>query len=61
MIGQAIFIVVFLVLAVMSFFAEQYCFDHHWISPSAGFEVLSIVFATFAFVMIGVLGVQVWS
>lgn len=61
MIGQAIFIIVFLALAVMSLFADQYCFDHHWMVPSVGFGVLAFAFGVSAFVTLIMLGMQVWS
>lgn len=61
MIGQAIFIVVFLVLAVMSLFAAQYCFDHDWAAPCAGVVFIAGLFVVAALVTLVILGEQVWS
>lgn len=61
MIAQAIFIIVFLALAVTCLFAEEYCFDRDWMAPCMGFVFIGALFIVSAFVMIGVLGSQVWS
>lgn len=61
MIGQALCTAGFLALAVTSLFADQYCFDHHWMVPSVGFGVLAFAFGVSAFVTLIMLGMQVWS
>lgn len=61
MIGQAIFIIVFLVLTVMRLFAVQYCFEHDWMAPSVGFGVLAFAFGAFAFVTLIMLGSELWQ
>lgn len=61
MIVQAIFIVVFLVLAVMSLFAVQYCFDRDWMAPSVGFAFIAGLFGVSALITLVMLGTQVWS
>ena len=61
MIGQAICIAGFLVLAVMSLFAVQYCFDRDWMAPSVGFVFIAGLFGVSALVTLVMLGSQVWS
>lgn len=61
MIGQAIFTAVFLVLAVMSLFAAEYCFDRDWMAPSVGFVFIAGLFGVTALVTLVMLGTQVWS
>lgn len=61
MIGQAIFIVVFLVLAVMSLFAVQYCFARNWMAPSVGFVFIAALFVVAALITLVMLGKQVWQ
>ena len=61
MIVQAIFIVMFLALAVMSLFAVQYCFDRDWMAPSVGFAFIAALLGVSALITLVMLGTQVWS
>lgn len=61
MIVQAIFIVVFLVLAVTCLFAVQCCFDRDWMAPSVGFAFIAGLFGVSALITLVMLGTQVWS
>lgn len=61
MIGQAICIAVFLVLAVTSLFAAEYCFDRDWMAPCVGFVFIAGLFGVSALVTLVMLGTQVWS
>lgn len=61
MIGQAIFIVVFLVLMAAGLGAVRYRFDRYWMAMGMGLVFIAAILGVCAMVTLIMLGKQVWQ